>query len=42
MAVSCGMGIFSRIKQGVSARANAAVDKAMDPAKELEMAILEL
>jgi phage shock protein A len=36
------MGIFSRIKQGVSARANAAVDKAMDPAKELDMAILEL
>jgi len=36
------MGIFSRIKQGVSSRANAAIDKARDPAKELDMAILEL
>ena len=32
------MGIFSRIKQGVSSRANAAID----PAKELEIAITEL
>ncbi|HEX4422714.1 MAG TPA: PspA/IM30 family protein [Kofleriaceae bacterium] len=36
------MGIFSRIKQGVSSRANAAIDKAIDPAKELEIAIAEL
>jgi phage shock protein A len=36
------MGIFSRIKTGISSRANAAVDKAIDPAKELDMAILEL
>lgn len=36
------MGIFSKIKQGLSSRANAAIDKAVDPAKELEMAILEL
>jgi len=36
------MGIFSRIKQGVSSRANAAIDKAIDPAKELELAIAEL
>jgi len=32
------MGIFSRIGK----RANAALDKAIDPAKEIEMAILEL
>jgi phage shock protein A len=36
------MGIFSRIKGGISSKANAALDKAVDPAKELEMAILEL
>ena len=36
------MGIFTRIKTGISSRANAALDKAMDPAKELDMAILEL
>jgi phage shock protein A len=36
------MGIFSRIKQGISSRANAAIDKAIDPAKELEIAIAEL
>jgi phage shock protein A len=36
------MGIFSRIKGGISSKANAAVDKAINPAKELEMAILEL
>ena len=36
------MGIFSRIKQGVSSRANARIDKAIDPAKELEIAIAEL
>jgi phage shock protein A len=36
------MGIFSKIKSGISSKANAAVDKAIDPAKELEMAILEL
>lgn len=37
-----GMGIFSRIKTGISSKANAAIDKATDPAKELDMAILEL
>ena len=36
------MGIFSRIKNGVSKKANDALDKAIDPAKELDMAILEL
>ena len=36
------MGIFSKIKSGISSKANAAIDKAIDPAKELEMAILEL
>src|SRR6185436_15458737 len=36
------MGIFSRIKNGISSKANAAIDKAVDPAKEIEMAILEL
>src|SRR5262245_49692125 len=36
------MGIFRRMKEGISSRANAALDKAIDPAKELDMAILEL
>lgn len=36
------MGIFSRIKGGISGKANAAIDKAVDPAKELDLAILEL
>jgi phage shock protein A len=36
------MGIFSKIKNGISNKANAALDKAIDPEKELEMAILEL
>jgi phage shock protein A len=36
------MGIFSRIKGGISSKANAAIDKAIDPAKELDLAILEL
>jgi len=36
------MGIFSRIKGGISSKANAALDKAIDPEKELDMAILEL
>jgi len=36
------MGIFSRIKSGISSKANSALDKAIDPEKELEMAILEL
>ena len=36
------MGFFSKIKQGISSKANAAIDKAIDPEKELEMAILEL
>ncbi len=36
------MGIFSRIKTGIASKANAAIDKSIDPAKELDMAILEL
>jgi phage shock protein A len=36
------MGFFSKIKQGISSKANAAIDKAIDPEKEIEMAILEL
>jgi len=36
------MGIFSKIKNGISGKANAALDKAIDPEKELDMAILEL
>jgi len=36
------MGIFSRIKGGISGKANSALDKAIDPEKELDMAILEL
>jgi phage shock protein A len=36
------MGIFSRIKQGISSKANGALDKAIDPEKELAMAIMEL
>jgi phage shock protein A len=36
------MGIFSKIKGGISSKANAALDKAIDPEKEVEMAILEL
>jgi len=36
------MGIFKRVKDGISSKANAALDKAIDPAKELDMAILEL
>ena len=36
------MGIFGKIKNGISSKANAALDKAIDPEKELDMAILEL
>ena len=36
------MGIFSKIKGGISSKANAALDKAIDPEKELDMAIIEL
>src|SRR4051794_5001905 len=36
------MGIFSRIKGGISSKANGALDRAIDPGKELDMAILEL
>jgi phage shock protein A len=36
------MGIFSRIKSGISSKANAAIDKAIDPEKEIEIAIVEL
>jgi phage shock protein A len=36
------MGIFGRMKRVIKSKANAAVDKAIDPAKEIDMAILEL
>lgn len=36
------MGIFKKMKDGISSRANSALDKAIDPEKEIEMAILEL
>src|SRR5258705_4811510 len=36
------MGIFKRMKDGISSKANAALDKAIDPEKELDMAIMEL
>jgi phage shock protein A len=36
------MGIFGRMKQVIKSKANAAVDKAIDPGKEIDMAILEL
>src|SRR5262245_48998032 len=36
------MGIFSRIKNGISSKANAAIDRAIDPEKEIEIAIVEL
>ena len=36
------MGFFGKIKSGISSKANAALDKAIDPEKEIEMAILEL
>jgi phage shock protein A len=29
------MGLFSRMKDGIKSRANAAIDKAMDPEKEI-------
>ena len=41
-ATLAAMGIFSRIKNGISSRANAAIDKAIDPEKEIEIAIIEL
>ena len=36
------MGIFKRMKDGISSKANAALDRAIDPEKELDMAVLEL
>lgn len=36
------MGIFSRMKRAVKSKANAAIDKAIDPEKEIDMVILEL
>jgi phage shock protein A len=36
------MGIFGRMKRAIKSKANAAIDKAVDPAREIEMAILEL
>lgn len=36
------MGFFGKMKKGISSKANAALDRAIDPAKEIDMAILEL
>lgn len=36
------MGIFSRMKRAAKAKANAAIDKVIDPEKEIDMAIAEL
>jgi len=36
------MGFFKRVKDGISSKANSALDKAIDPEKELDMAIMEL
>jgi phage shock protein A len=36
------MGIFGKIKSGISSKANAALDKAIDPEKELDIAIMQL
>jgi phage shock protein A len=36
------MGLFGRMKDGIKSRANGALDKAIDPEKEIDMAILEL
>jgi phage shock protein A len=36
------MGIFSRMRRAVKAKANAAIDKAIDPEREIEMVIMEL
>ncbi|MBA3458322.1 MAG: PspA/IM30 family protein [Deltaproteobacteria bacterium] len=36
------MGIFGKIKGTISSKANSALDKAINPEKELEMAIMEL
>ena len=36
------MGFFKRMKDGISSKANSALDRAIDPEKEIEMAILEL
>jgi phage shock protein A len=36
------MGIFKKIKDGISSKANSALDKAIDPEKELDMKIMEL
>jgi phage shock protein A len=36
------MGIFKKLKDGISSRANGAMDKATDPHREIEIAIMEL
>jgi phage shock protein A len=36
------VGIFSKISKGISNKANAALDKAIDPEKEVDMMIMEL
>jgi phage shock protein A len=36
------MSIFSRMRRAIKSKANAAIDRAIDPQKELDMAILEL
>ncbi len=36
------MGIFKKVKGAVSSKANAAIDKMMDPAKEMDLILLDL
>ena len=36
------MGLFGRMKDGIKSKANAALDKAIDPAKEIDMMITQL
>ncbi|HLU66585.1 MAG TPA: PspA/IM30 family protein [Kofleriaceae bacterium] len=36
------MGLFGRMKRAVKSKANAAIDRAIDPAKEIDIAIMEL
>lgn len=36
------MGIFSRMKRAIKSKANSAIDKAIDPEKEIDMIILDL
>jgi phage shock protein A len=36
------MGIFKKLKDGISSKANSAIDKATDPEKEIDQAIFDL